>query len=289
MIPHLTAMSKNDIPQDNFVFSSTYLSKQRPQTPMEALMLSVSDVIEESAEELQPLREAVAMCIEQLDEQDQFIINSVNSEFVSYDELGKRLGVSKPHAWRLKNNAYARLQQLLTMHPLIRKKVRVVDTWEQSASQWVMHIASFATEKIETNNAKLMRLCESAKKCLFDSDDLPVSLLWTEIGIEAIQELRLRGVWDSGEMCSLLVSKQHDYGHGNITAFGLKGVLVRLSDKIERLNNLKSKKSKAQNESLLDTLRDIVGYCVIALMLNDETFHLELGENYANESASDWI
>ena len=282
-------MSKNDIPQDNFVFSSTYLSKQRPQTPMEALMLSVSDVIEESAEELQPLREAVAMCIEQLDEQDQFIINSVNSEFVSYDELGKRLGVSKPHAWRLKNNAYARLQQLLTMHPLIRKKVRVVDTWEQSASQWVMHIASFATEKIETNNAKLMRLCESAKKCLFDSDDLPVSLLWTEIGIEAIQELRLRGVWDSGEMCSLLVSKQHDYGHGNITAFGLKGVLVRLSDKIERLNNLKSKKSKAQNESLLDTLRDIVGYCVIALMLNDETFHLELGENYANESVSDWI
>ena len=252
-------------------------------------MLSVSDVIEESAEELQPLREAVAMCIEQLDEQDQFIINSVNSEFVSYDELGKRLGVSKPHAWRLKNNAYARLQQLLTMHPLIRKKVRVVDTWEQSASQWVMHIASFATEKIETNNAKLMRLCESAKKCLFDSDDLPVSLLWTEIGIEAIQELRLRGVWDSGEMCSLLVSKQHDYGHGNITAFGLKGVLVRLSDKIERLNNLKSKKSKAQNESLLDTLRDIVGYCVIALMLNDETFHLELGENYANESVSDWI
>jgi hypothetical protein len=282
-------MSKNDIPKDNYVFSSTYLSKQRPRTAMEALMLSVSDVIEESAEELQPLREAVAMCIEQLDEQDQFIVNAVNSEFLSYEQLSKRLGVSKPHAWRLKNNAYAKLQQLLTMHPLIRKKVRVVDTWEQSASQWVMHVASFATEEIETNNAKLMRLCESAKKCLFDDDDLPVSLLWTEIGIEAIQELRLRGVWDSGEMCSLLVSKQHDYGHRNITAFGLRGVLVRLSDKIERLNNLKSKKSKAQNESLLDTLRDIVGYCVIALMLNDETFHLELGENYANESVSDWI
>ena len=282
-------MSKNDIPQDNYVFSSTYLSKQRPRTAMEALMLSVSDVIEESAEELQPLREAVAMCIEQLDEQDQFIVNAVNSEFLSYEQLSKRLGVSKPHAWRLKNNAYAKLQQLLTMHPLIRKKVRVVNTWEQSASQWVMHVASFATEEIETNNAKLMRLCESAKKCLFDDDDLPVSLLWTEIGIEAIQELRLRGVCDSGEMCSLLVSKQHDYGHRNITAFGLRGVLVRLSDKIERLNNLKSKKSKAQNESLLDTLRDIVGYCVIALMLNDETFHLELGENYANESVSDWI
>ena len=282
-------MSKNDIPQDNYVFSSSYLSKQRPETAMEALMLSVSDVIEESAEELQPLREAVAMCIEQLNEQDQFIINSVNSEFLSYEQLGKRLGVSKPHAWRLKNNAYAKLQQLLTMHPLIRKKVRVVNTWEQSASQWVMHIASFASEIIETDNEKLARLCESAKRCLFDDDDLPVSLLWTEIGVEAIQELRLRSSWDSGEMCNLLISKQHDYGHNNITAFGLKGVLVRLSDKIERLNNLKNKKSKAKNESLLDTLRDIVGYCVIALMLNDETFNLELGDNYANESVSDWI
>ena len=282
-------MSKNDIPQDNYVFSSSYLSKQRPQTAMEALMLSVSDVIEESAEELQPLREAVAMCIEQLDEQDQFIINSVNSEFLSYEQLGKRLGVSKPHAWRLKNNAYARLQQLLTMHPLIRKKVRVVNNWEQSASQWVMHIASFATEIKEAEVEKLRRLVTSGRICLFEQDELPVSLLWTEIAIQAVQDLRMRNQWDSGEMCTLLVSKQHDYGHGNITAFGMKGVLVRLSDKVERLINLKSKKSKAQNESLIDTLRDIVGYCVIALMLNDETFSLDLGENYANESVSDWV
>lgn len=282
-------MSKNDILKDNYVFSSTYLSKQRPRTAMEALMLSVSDVVEESAEELQPLREAVAMCIEQLDEQDQFIVNAVNSEFLSYEQLGKRLGVSKPHAWRLKNNAYAKLQQLLTMHPLVRKKVRVVNTWEQSASQWVMHIASFATEEQEILPEKLQRLIQSARICLFDQDDIPVSLLWTEMGIEAIQELRLRNSWDSGEMCALLVSKQHDYGHNNIVAFGLRGVLVRLSDKVERLINLKSKKSKAKNESMLDTLRDIVGYCVIALMLNDETFNLELGDNYANESVSDWV
>ncbi len=90
-------------------------------------------------------------------------------------------------------------------------------------------------------------------------------------------------------MSTLLASKQHDYGHGNITAFGLQGVLVRLSDKIERLINLKSKIGKAKNESLTDTLRDIVGYCVIALMLNDETFNLDLGDNYADESVSDWV
>ncbi|MBM4076771.1 MAG: DUF1599 domain-containing protein [Planctomycetes bacterium] len=282
-------MTKNDIPQDTNSIAGTYLNRQRPSTMMEALMLSIDDNIEESLQELQPLREAVATCIEQLNEQDQFIVNAINSEFLSYEQLGKRLGVSKPHAWRLKNNAYAKLQQLLTMHPLVRKKVRVANTWEQSASQWVMHIASFATEERRANIEMLFRLIDSAKCCLFDNDDLPVSLLWTEIGIEAIEELRRMDEWDSGEMCALLVSKQHDYGHGNITAFGLRGVLVRLSDKIERLNNLQSKKTKARNESLVDTLRDIVGYCVIALMLNDETFGLELGENVANESVSDWI
>ena len=271
------AMSKSDIPQDNNVFITSYLNKQRPQTMMEALMLSTSDVIEESVEELQPLREAVAMCIEQLNEQDQFIVNAVNSEFISFDELGKRLGVSKPHAWRLKNNAYARLQQLLTMHPLIRKKVRVVETWEQSAAQWVMHIASFATELKEVDTEKLQRLITSGRICLFEQNELPVSLLWTEIAIQAVEDLRLNNEWDSGEMAKLLASKQHDYGHGNITAFGMKGVLVRLSDKVERLINLKSK--QARNESAVDTLRDIVGYCVIALMLHDDTFNLELGSH----------
>jgi hypothetical protein len=283
------AMSKSDIPQDNNVFITSYLSKQRPQTMMEALMLSTSDIIEESVEELQPLREAVAMCIEQLNEQDQFIVNAVNSEFISFDELGKRLGVSKPHAWRLKNNAYARLQQLLTMHPLIRKKVRVVNTWEQSAAQWVMHIASFTGEPKEVDTKKLDSLCNSGRICLFETNETPVSLLWTEIAIQAIQELRLKNEWDSGEMSTLLARKQHDYGHKNITKFGMQGVLVRLSDKVERLINLKTHKFEAKNESLLDTLRDIVGYCVVALMLNDETFTLELGENYANESISDWI
>ena len=44
-----------------------------------------------------------------------------------------------------------------------------------------------------------------------------------------------------------------------------------------RLIKLKSK--QARNESAVDTLRDIVGYCVIALMLHDETFNLELGSH----------
>ncbi len=81
----------------------------------------------ESVIELQPLREAVASCIEQLDEQDRFIIDALNSEVISLQELGNRLGVSKPHAWRLRNAAYKRLESLLLEHTLIRERLGIYE------------------------------------------------------------------------------------------------------------------------------------------------------------------
>lgn len=87
------------------------------------MMAGSRDVIEESVQELQPIREAVADCIEKLDAQDQYIIDAVNSEMISLEELGRRLGVSKPHAWRLRNAAYDKLRLILLEHPLIRERL----------------------------------------------------------------------------------------------------------------------------------------------------------------------
>jgi hypothetical protein len=84
--------------------------------------------------------------------------------------------------------------------------------------------------------------------------------------------------WDTGEMLSMVIGKQRDYGHGNINSFGLIGIVVRLSDKIERYKNLMLKKREPSHESLVDTIHDIVGYCLIALMFLDGTFQLKLGE-----------
>jgi hypothetical protein len=227
-------------------------------------------------EEIQPIREAVAACIEQLDEQDKFIVDAVNSEFISLEELGKRLGVTKTHAWRLRNAAYARLQQHLAIHPVIRRRIRMANTWEQSAAQWVTHISGLCTEPRKLNVGKMQSMRDSAAEALFWHDEPPTSMLWTEMAIEAVGALRHAKAWDAGEMVALLTRKQHDYGHENIARFGLKGVLVRISDKIERYDNLQVRGSPRE-ETIEDTIRDMVGYAVIALMLNDETFFLELG------------
>ena len=79
------------------------------------------------------------------------------------------------------------------------------------------------------------------------------------------------------DVVGLMIRKQHDYGHGNIMAFGEIGVLIRTSDKVERLKNLLWNKSqKVQCESVMDTWADLAGYSLIALMLGKGTFTLPL-------------
>ena len=101
---------------------------RRPETPIEALMQAgIGEDAVESVQELQPLREAVAQCIEQLSDQDRFIIDAINSEMISFEELGQRLGVSKPHAWRLTNAAMDRLKLLLIENPIVRERIGLED------------------------------------------------------------------------------------------------------------------------------------------------------------------
>lgn len=70
--------------------------------------------------------------------------------------------------------------------------------------------------------------------------------------------------------CSILFNqKQHDYGSGNIGKFGYDGVVVRLSDKLERIINLQKRGGKdiaVADEAIEDTLRDIANYALIAIM-----------------------
>ena len=103
----------------------TIRGPRRPETPLEALMQAPpGEDIRESVVELQPFREAVAGCIDKLDAQDRFIIDAVNTEMVSLEELGKRLGVTKTHAWRLRNSAMDNLRKIMLQDPTVLERLR---------------------------------------------------------------------------------------------------------------------------------------------------------------------
>lgn len=78
------------------------------------------------------------------------------------------------------------------------------------------------------------------------------------------------------ELNGLMVKKQTDYGHGNITAFGELGVLVRCSDKLARLKNILTRGIVPSNEAIEDSWMDLANYARIALMLRKGLFMLPL-------------
>lgn len=258
-------------------------SDRLPDNDIEALMMAKPfEEPQTNNEDLLVLREAVASLVDELGERDLWIINACMSERKSLQKIADELGMTKTHVWRLRNQAFEKLKGVMMTDTTIRKHVRLADTWEQSAMQWVGYLAGIKTDQSISPNISTMREYIYALEEVFDRGDRDVKgtqNTFEHIATMAIDGMRAREIWDTGQMVSTLCKKQHDYGHGNIKRFGLFGVIVRLSDKIERLSNL-NKVDNPHNESKNDTLLDIVGYCVIALMIMDDTFYLDLGDNY---------
>jgi len=82
--------------------------------------------------------------------------------------------------------------------------------------------------------------------------------------------------WDIiDELGNLLISKQRDYGPGNINnAYGgpINGLMVRMGDKFERLKNLLASGHTPQHESIEDSFKDLANYCIIAMMFTRGTW-----------------
>lgn len=92
-----------------------------------------------------------------------------------------------------------------------------------------------------------------------------------QISNDAITQTFIREMLEN---CELFARKHHDYGPGNIAAFGSFGVLVRMNDKFERLKKLclkngcmkSAEEIQAHNESIEDTMRDISNYATIMIL-----------------------
>ena len=62
------------------------------------------------------------------------------------------------------------------------------------------------------------------------------------------------------DILEMMVGRHEKYGPGNIAEFGTVGILVRMSDKFARLKNGTADHS---DETVADTLDDIIGYALI--------------------------
>jgi len=109
---------------------------------------------------------------------------------------------------------------------------------------------------------------------------------WVLLSANALRiakNLEITYLLTSSEILNTVIKKQKDYGHKNISKFGITGLVIRVHDKVARVENLMKKENYTNavgDETILDTLMDIIGYSIIAYMWLNNTFMYELEKNY---------
>ena len=110
-----------------------------------------------------------------------------------------------------------------------------------------------------------------------ETNSIAVEIQWVSIGSHAIALSKKIGTrLTSDSVTETLIRKQRDYGHENIRRLGRTGLIIRCHDKIARLENLCGSHFEPNNESIDDTLLDIVGYSAIGIMWERQNFLLQL-------------
>lgn len=81
----------------------------------------------------------------------------------------------------------------------------------------------------------------------------------------------------ASEIVDLVKRKNKDYGNSfdkTLNEYGTTAYFLRIEDKISRLKSLtKSKDQNVNDESIEDTLKDIVGYTLLMLNYRAENKH----------------
>jgi hypothetical protein len=116
----------------------------------------------------------------------------------------------------------------------------------------------------------------------YGSDDGPIPEWFKSLASTALFAAYTMGATPSltaESILPLLERKQNDYGYENINRFGRDGILVRMHDKIARIENLADRIDMPSNESLADSFVDLVGYSIIGMMWEYEIWHLPMVED----------
>ena len=258
------------------------LRDDRPLSAIQALMENREHEYVDGEDRLR-LREAVAEAFVALPPRDQYILNARIFEQKSVRALAEILGVSHVHVIRLTRQAKERLETALQQNDLVRERMGMEPlTWDDSAARWVRYY-----ERMLEGVEEPLHLLDiggvrddlwDAARGEWDSemfgaiDHLALYALDRLIDPDAAPSEPAWGPAVALELADMLAGKQARYGCNNILRFGYLGIAIRMSDKVERI--LQAQRTGQTDDE--DPFADIVGYAVIAHMVNDGTFTLPL-------------
>jgi hypothetical protein len=153
-------------------------------------------------------------------------------------------------------------------------------TWPEAAQQAVEKIFLQKRRKKRADIAQLRTDLDDFIDSLFHSPAgfNTASARWAVIGGNAVELADTLGCdWVSIKtVTATLIRKQKDYGPQNIVRFGRQGLMVRMHDKIARLENLFANGTEPENESVADNVLDIIGYAAIGIMWEQHQFLLPM-------------
>lgn len=73
----------------------------------------------------------------------------------------------------------------------------------------------------------------------------------------------------TSNMAKTYAAKNHDYGNSfeqSLDKFGLVASIVRMEDKMNRIESLSKKEAEVKDESIKDTLLDLANYAIMTVM-----------------------
>ena len=270
--------SKREIPSDMGVWGWK-VAQHAPENNLQRLMEEAPGTNSpESLQQTAPTREAVRRVTDNLAPHDRFMVEASHFERIPIRDIATRIGVEKSQAQRLLARVNNRLATALLDQPSIARKVTMQEAitdpedWRTAAEEALIVIEQ---------NAAFSPLHKTFQESLEPCVEY-VHRGWREVPITLVDE----GILDiaitawlgldedaHNRMLDLLCERQAKYGPNNILKFGTTGVIIRMSDKIERIA---TNSGDFADETTEDAYMDLVGYAAIHWLLANDIFELPL-------------
>lgn len=152
------------------------------------------------------------------------------------------------------------------------------ESWEKNFYSTLNHMAGKSDSPI--GDAKsvedLYGHLSNRFKSISDIKDFKDQQFFSELALSTLDRI----AHDTGKDRKTIIEeafdlgrrKNRDYGSDNILLFGTAGIIVRVGDKLKRLNTLKTNNAEVVDEKIVDTLMDVFNYAVYGYMLSNDVW-----------------